>query len=147
MEVPGIRPTRAFWMSRVRLDDSLPLVRSRTGRLLHPRLSSRAPGVNLKHGTWRALAIKTSDPEGARKAHPYHPLLEVGRSYSCTNSQALDKFGWHPLQQLLALYRIPSDRNIGNERHAGWRPCSSNSKGKKRPAIVESLESPEFRHT
>jgi hypothetical protein len=33
----------------------------------------------LKHGTWRALAIKTSDPEGARKAHPYHPLVAARR--------------------------------------------------------------------
>lgn len=62
-------------MSRVRLDDSLPLVRSRTGRLLHPRLGLPSPGVNLNHGTWRAQPIKTSDPERARKVHPYHPLL------------------------------------------------------------------------
>ena len=31
-------------------------------------------GVNLKHGTWRARAIKTSDPERAEEGYPYHLL-------------------------------------------------------------------------
>ena len=43
----------------------------------------------------------------------------------------------HPLQQLRALYRIPVDRQYGNEAVRSWRRIHSNSQGKRGPPSLK----------